>query len=263
MTPNPLYAAQAFTINVTASPDVTEGSASVDFRPSWPGSLPVILTKQGQIWIGSGLVPGALPISKSSSAMIKVLMFNAARQRAKGTLTVDVLPSPITAVFASGILTVTGDAQDNIVIVSRDAAGALLVNGGAVVVSGGTPTVANVTLIKIIGLAGNDDLRLDETNGALPKGSISGGDGRDNLVGGSGDDELDGGPGNDTLFGRLGVDLLLGGDGDDTIVGGRGDDTVFRGRWKRCLYLGSRRRQRHVGRTKRQRQPGLQWRQYQ
>src|SRR6188472_3933224 len=35
------------------------------------------------------------------------------------------------AFFSSGILTVVGDAQDNTIIVSRNAAGIMLVNGGA------------------------------------------------------------------------------------------------------------------------------------
>ena len=47
---------------------------------------------------------------------------------------------------AGGNLTVFGDAQDNAITVSRDAAGSILVNGGAVAVQGGTPTVANTAL---------------------------------------------------------------------------------------------------------------------
>ena len=43
----------------------------------------------------------------------------------------------------AGILTVFGDNLDNTIAVSRNAAGKILVNGGAVAVSGGTPTVAN------------------------------------------------------------------------------------------------------------------------
>src|SRR6185436_18247140 len=55
-----------------------------------------------------------------------------------------------------GVLTVFGDAGDNTIAVSRDAAGRILVNGGAVAVRGGTPTVANTTSISVFGLAGND-----------------------------------------------------------------------------------------------------------
>jgi hypothetical protein len=43
------------------------------------------------------------------------------------------------------------------------------VNGGAVNVVDGTPTVANVSLIQVFGQAANDTITLDEANGALPK----------------------------------------------------------------------------------------------
>jgi hypothetical protein len=42
-----------------------------------------------------------------------------------------------------GMLAVFGDNLDNTIEVSRNAAGQILVNGGAVNVVGGTPTVAN------------------------------------------------------------------------------------------------------------------------
>src|SRR5436190_2200244 len=77
-------------------------------------------------------------------------------------------PASISAVFAGGILTVTGDNSDNILAVSRDAAGNILVNGGAVAITGGVPTVTNTTLIRMMGLGGNDELRLDESGGQLP-----------------------------------------------------------------------------------------------
>ena len=40
-------------------------------------------------------------------------------------------------------LNIEGDPRDNTITVSRDFAGNLLVNNGAVSVTGGTPTVAN------------------------------------------------------------------------------------------------------------------------
>jgi len=73
-----------------------------------------------------------------------------------------ILPA-VTAAFSAvqGVLTVTGDAQDNTITVSRDAAGTILVDGGAVKIGGGKATVADATLIQIFGLAGNDTLSLD------------------------------------------------------------------------------------------------------
>jgi Ca2+-binding RTX toxin-like protein len=133
----------------------------------------------------------------------------------------------ITAVFAAGQLTITGDAQSNTIVVSRNAAGSLLVNGGAVSVQGGTPTVANVATVQVFGLAGNDTISLDETNGALPKAILHGGDGNDTLTGGSGDDLLFGEAGNDTLLGKGGIDQLFGGAGNDVLTGGTANDQVF------------------------------------
>ena len=61
-----------------------------------------------------------------------------------------------TATFANGVLTVTGDAANNSIAISRNAAGRILVNGGAIAVVGGTPTVANTALIRAFGQGGND-----------------------------------------------------------------------------------------------------------
>src|SRR5262245_2335443 len=47
-----------------------------------------------------------------------------------------------TAKFGNGTLSVSGDSADNSIVISRDAAGRILVNNGAIVVSGGKPTVA-------------------------------------------------------------------------------------------------------------------------
>ena len=137
----------------------------------------------------------------------------------------------ITSSFSpsAGVLTVLGDAQKNTITTSRDAAGRILINGGAVPVLGGQPTVANTTLIQVFGGAGNDTIALDETNGALPAAQLFGGAGNDTLIGGSGNDQLFGQAGNDTLIGKGGNDQLFGGDGNDTLTGGAGNDQVFGG----------------------------------
>jgi Ca2+-binding RTX toxin-like protein len=131
------------------------------------------------------------------------------------------------AVFTLGVLTVIGDANDNAITVSRDAAGTILVNGGTIAVQGGTPTVANTRAITLIGQAGNDALTLDEANGALPRATLIGGDGNDTLTGGSGADLLIGQAGNDTLLGKGGNDMLVGGGDNDTLTGGDADDQAF------------------------------------
>jgi Ca2+-binding RTX toxin-like protein len=139
-----------------------------------------------------------------------------------------ILPA-ITASFTAGtgVLSVIGDAQDNTIVVSRDVAGHILVNGGSVAVQGGAPTVANTALIQVFGQDGNDTISLDEANGALPAANLFGGNGNDTLTGGSGNDLLFGQAGNDTLLGKGGDDQLFGGDGNDTLTGGTGNDSVF------------------------------------
>jgi Ca2+-binding RTX toxin-like protein len=131
------------------------------------------------------------------------------------------------ASFSGGVLTVFGDGAPNTITVSRNAAGAILVNGGAVAVSGGTPTVANVTSIQVFGLGGADTITLDEASGALPSASLFGGGGGDTLTGGSSSDQLFGQPGNDTLLGKGGTDFLFGSSDNDTMTGGDADDQVF------------------------------------
>src|SRR4051812_4494854 len=92
----------------------------------------------------------------------------------------------VTASFnpSAGILTVFGDAANNTITVSRNAAGNLLVNGGAVAIQGGTSTVANTSLIQAFGQGGNDTITLDESNGAIPRANLFGGAGNDVLTGG-------------------------------------------------------------------------------
>jgi Ca2+-binding RTX toxin-like protein len=133
----------------------------------------------------------------------------------------------VTASFSSGTLTEFGDTLDNTITTTRNAAGTILVNGGAVAVTGGTPTVANTALIQVFGLGGNDTLTLNEASGALPAANLFGGTGNDTITGGSGGDKLFGQSDNDTLLGKGGFDFLFGGDGNDTLTGGDADDQVF------------------------------------
>src|SRR5215218_2526475 len=135
----------------------------------------------------------------------------------------------VTASFGAGTgqLTVIGDSLNNSIVISRDAAGKILVNGGAVAVSGGTATVANTTLIQVFGLGGQDTITLSEANGALPRANLFGGAGNDVLTGGAGGDQLFGQGGNDTLLGKGGFDLLFGGSENDTLTGGDADDQAF------------------------------------
>jgi Ca2+-binding RTX toxin-like protein len=133
----------------------------------------------------------------------------------------------VIATFSAGTLSVFGDSLDNTIDISRDAAGKLLVNGGAVAIKGGTATVANTALIQVFGQGGNDTITLNEAQGALPRANLFGGAGNDTLIGGSGGDMLFGQSGNDTLLGKGGFDFLFGGSENDTLTGGDADDQVF------------------------------------
>jgi Ca2+-binding RTX toxin-like protein len=229
VSPNPLLTGQSFTIAVTASPDATQATAMVDFHPGKPLSLQVPLTQQGLIWTGSGVVPAELKHPDKSGAKVTVQLFDAAHHQEEEVVHVDVDVLSLSADFAGGILTITGDEHDNTLVASRDPAGTILVNGGTVAVTGGLPTIANTTLIRILGLEGNDVLLVDDGNGPMPPASLLGGEGDDTLTGSANADELDGGPGDDTLFGRDGNDSLVGGAGNDTLNGGRGLDQFFGG----------------------------------
>ena len=132
-------------------------------------------------------------------------------------------------VLGKGVLTIIGDGKNNTIDVSRDAAGAIKVNGGAVRIEGANPTISNVRLIKVLGRGGDDAITIDEANGALPAAQLLGGSGNDTLIGGSGNDQLSGGAGSDVILGKGGIDNLDGGSGNDTLTGGVGDDQVFGG----------------------------------
>jgi hypothetical protein len=151
----------------------------------------------------------------------------------------------IKANFTAGLLSVTGDNADDAITVNRDAAGQILINGGATPVQEAQPTLTNTTEIDVFGGNGNDTISLDNVappaGQALPPAHLFGGNGNDTLIGGAGNDTLFGGNGNDTVIGGKGSDTaFLGngndtfiwnpGDGNDVIDGGRGFDTLdFRG----------------------------------
>jgi Ca2+-binding RTX toxin-like protein len=101
---------------------------------------------------------------------------------------------------ASSVLAVMCDSQDNSIVISREASGNILINVGAVSITGGRPTVANTSLIQAFGQAGNDTISLSEVNGMLPDVNPFGGEGDDILIGGSEIDELFGQAGNNILI---------------------------------------------------------------
>ncbi|HJQ44207.1 MAG TPA: hypothetical protein VJ831_14050, partial [Jatrophihabitantaceae bacterium] len=116
----------------------------------------------------------------------------------------------VTAQFVKGLgaLTVFGDSNDNRIVVSRDVAGNILVNDGAVDIHGAAATVDNVGTLRVFAGAGNDNVTLNTSNGALPPAFVFGGAGDDTLIGGSGNDTIFGDAGNDFVDGNGGVDRV-------------------------------------------------------
>jgi Ca2+-binding RTX toxin-like protein len=85
---------------------------------------------------------------------------------------------------------------------------------------------SDVARIVVDGRAGNDAIRIDESNGVFEDKTptiLAGGDGKDTISGGSGDETLLGGRGNDSIDGNRGTDTGLMGPGDDTFIWDPGD----------------------------------------
>src|SRR5262245_21287670 len=139
VSPNPLSIGQTFTITVTASQDTTFAAATVDFRKADQALLQVPLTKQGAVWTGTAVVsPDLDPKNpQKADARVTAVVLDASLRADEATIKVDVNPPTISAVFANGILTVTGDDQDNTLIVSRDVAGSILINNCSIPITGG------------------------------------------------------------------------------------------------------------------------------
>ncbi len=134
----------------------------------------------------------------------------------------------VTASFSAqtGVLSIVGDNADNVINISRAADGTILINNGEVAIVGGPATVNNTTTILGLGLDGNDQITLNEFNGALPRAFLLGSSGNDLLIGGSGQDTVLGGSGNDTIRGGDNADQIFGGSGNDVLLGDRGNDNV-------------------------------------
>ena len=128
--------------------------------------------------------------------------------------------------FSKGILTISGDAAANTIVVSRDAAGHIKVNGGSVKIRGGQATTGTTTRVQVFGSGGNDTVTLDEANGPLPPADLFGGADNDTLTGGAGADQVFGQSGDDRLVWSApgGNDLIEGGEGIDTVEA-RGDNS--------------------------------------
>ena len=132
-----------------------------------------------------------------------------------------------------GALTVTGtNASDKIALrLQADQPTTLEVDVGDDGSADFSFDLKHIATIAVNASAGDDSVRIDESNGvftnAIPT-TIDGEDGNDTIFGGTGNETLIGGDGNDTIDGNGGNDFAFLGAGDDTFIWdpGDGSDTV-------------------------------------
>lgn len=145
----------------------------------------------------------------------------------------------------AGVLIVEGTAKNDLITIGRETFGSdrlvVRVNKVSTIVGTGEFSVA-----QIYGYAGNDNIRVEESNGKITStifvfaGSdddtistaagadkIHGDSGNDTIFGGNGKDRIYGDSGNDVISGEGGRDIIYGGEGNDTIFGNKGDDYLF------------------------------------
>ncbi len=162
----------------------------------------------------------------------------------------------VVATFVAGILSIFGDALNNTITVSRDAAGTILVNGGAVADPGrhadrrqhgadpglrpGRQRHHHPRTRRTARCRGRTSSAAPATTrspaapattmlfGQAGNDTLLGKGGSDFLFGGTGNDTLTGGDGDDQVFGEAGNDRMIWNPGDDTDLneGGAGIDTV-------------------------------------
>jgi Ca2+-binding RTX toxin-like protein len=167
-----------------------------------------------------------------------------------------VMAANVTAALnADGLLEIEGTPRDDVIVVNQ-VSGQISVSG----IRGSFP-VSRVKAIAVVGLEGNDEIRLNSearvtrfqapTNPffSLP-GMLSnepvrvpvivdGGAGNDTIVGGAAADILLGGTGNDRIDGNSGDDLIHGGAGDDAISGRSGNDRIYASEGNDSVSAGS------------------------
>jgi Ca2+-binding RTX toxin-like protein len=135
---------------------------------------------------------------------------------------------PIKAKLKRGVLTVKGTKASEKIALRLQAgqAGTLQVDVGDDGTADFSFGRADVATIAVDAAAGDDLVRIDQSNGAFTDAiptTIDGGDGDDNLLGGSGAETLLGGDGNDFADGNGGADAAFMGAGDDTFQWDPGD----------------------------------------
>ena len=96
----------------------------------------------------------------------------------------------------------------------------------------GAKLAAKVKGVRIVALAGDDEVSTERMGLSEIGATVAGGAGNDWIEGGFGDDRLAGGT-DDEIFGGMGDDDSDGGWGDDLISGDEGADEAWGGRRRR------------------------------
>lgn len=130
--------------------------------------------------------------------------------------------TPSTVVMGSrGALQVFGtDGADNVINVSDDGAGNIVVDGNAY-----NKAALGITSVKVYTTGGDDTIIVDSS--VTIRDYIYSGDGNDFVSGGSGNTVIEGGAGDDTILGNSGDDVLGGGTGANVYDGGAGFDIAY------------------------------------
>jgi hypothetical protein len=149
-------------------------------------------------------------------------------------------PSP-SATVAADTLTVTGtNASEHLALrLQAGAPGVLDVDFGDDGTAEFSFDRATFSRINVFSRGGDDQFRVDQTNGSFPEEALTvgggngsdamnGGDGAEVFYGGNGDDSVDGNKGNDTAYLGSSADIFTWdpGDGSDIIEGQNGVDTL-------------------------------------
>jgi Ca2+-binding RTX toxin-like protein len=140
----------------------------------------------------------------------------------------------------SGLLTVTGTANNERIAVARGDDGKLVVSEQTrIPATSTTPAkttskrtsfdLAKVKSILVNALAGNDLVEIKSSIAATIPTTLNGGAGNDRLIGGRGKDLINGDACADVLIGNAGNDTVNGGDGRDLLIGGLGADSLSGG----------------------------------
>ncbi len=130
------------------------------------------------------------------------------------------------AVLSAGLLTVTGDSQQERILVTRDAT-----SGDVVVKSHGQVVgdFANDQVNQITIAVGNGTNVLLVSQGVTQQTLIMAGTGRDIILGGGGPTTILAGDGHNLLFAGPGATTIQGGDGTNAFYAGAGTDTLVGG----------------------------------